>query len=298
MDNLSPHYPAKLLLFGEYTVLNGSQALAIPLNQWHGRWVQQKDTKHADEALFAYVAWMQSNEIIEASIAANIMDDANHGWHYEADIPIGFGLGSSGAFVAALYDRYIARADQTTVSSHDILRKMEGFFHGSSSGMDPLVSFSGKALYKSEKNDLQIISDPGWPEGYNLFLLDTGVTRSTSSLVQTYREMLDNDNFKIKIERQLIPMVEHAIHFYLSGAGTKLEECISVISEFQRNYFSSFIPDRTKIQWDALIKKPGVFVKFCGAGGGGYFLVVSTPIFNDELPANVIPIQLPSARLK
>jgi mevalonate kinase len=31
-------YPSKLLLFGEHTVLRGSQALAMPLLKYGGRW--------------------------------------------------------------------------------------------------------------------------------------------------------------------------------------------------------------------------------------------------------------------
>jgi mevalonate kinase len=225
-----------------------------------------------------------------------MIDEAKLGWYYDADIPIGFGLGSSGAFVAAIYHRYIAGVNEAPLSTHYMLKKMEGFFHGSSSGMDPLVSFSQKALYKSETDELQIIRDPGWPEGYRLYLLDTGVSRSTGALVETYRQMLDNGDFKKNIERQLIPMVEHAIHFYLAGAGAKLEECVSVISDFQRIHFSSFIPEHTKIQWDTLTKMPGVFVKFCGAGGGGYFLVLTTPRFEDELPVNLIPVNTASGQ--
>ena len=55
-----------------------------------------------------------------------------------------------------------------------------------------------------------------------------------------------------------------------------LEECISIISQFQREYFSMLIPDPIKDQWDELIETPGMYVKFCGAGGGGFFQVITT----------------------
>jgi hypothetical protein len=55
-----------------------------------------------------------------------------------------------------------------------------------------------------------------------------------------------------------------------------LEDCLSIISQFQREHFSMLIPDLVKEQWDELTDMPGVYVKFCGAGGGGYFQVIST----------------------
>ena len=77
-------------------------------------------------------------------------------------------------------------------------------------------------------------------------------------------------------------MVEHAIHFYLTDSGQMLEECIRVISQFQRFHFPKLIPPIVQKQWDALIKISGVYLKFCGAGGGGYFLVISCR--NETIP--------------
>ncbi len=285
------YYPAKLLLFGEYTVLSGSQALAVPLHQWSGRWERQDKANTKEEApIKDYVVWLEANEIISPEIASEILQEAGNGLSYLADIPIGFGLGSSGAYVAAIYDRYVKKNTEDSLTTHAMLAKMESYFHGSSSGMDPLVSYSKKALYKSETGELLTINDPGWPDPYKVYLLDSGIARSTGSLVKSYREMLAEDDFKWRISSELIPMVEHGIHFYLSGSAQKLEECLDIICDFQRKYFSSFIPADIKNQWDMLRKNSGVFIKFCGAGGGGYFLVITTPTFKGEVPANCISI--------
>lgn len=275
---MSRIYPSKLLLFGEYTVLNGSQALAIPLDLWRGTWTQNKRrTVAEDSPLYAYVSWLQSHDLISAASAAHMLSDAEEGWTYIADIPIGYGLGSSGAFVAALYDRYITKENSATpASALSMLAKMESYFHGSSSGMDPMVSYSGQAVLRDDRGQYQNIHDPGWPEGFNIYLLDSKSGRSTSPLVHLYKAMLTDSEIKIKIEHELVPMVEHAIHSYLAGAGSLLEQYISVIGQFQREYFSMMIPDPVKDLWDELTELPGVHVKFCGAGGGGYFMVIST----------------------
>jgi mevalonate kinase len=285
-------YPSKLLLFGEYTVLSGSQALAVPLSHWKGEWRQDENAViHEDSPLYAYVDWLKAHDLISAASAAHMITDAEEGWMYEADIPIGYGLGSSGAFVAALYDRYITKENTTTPSSVlEMLAHMEGYFHGSSSGMDPMVSYSGEAVYKNEQGAFQSVHDPGWPEGYKVYLLDSGIERSTGPLVHIFKELLKDPEFKTRIKRELIPVVEHAIHFYLSGTGNMLEECISLISQFEREYFSMLIPDPVKDQWDELIELPGVYVKFCGAGGGGYFQVISTSNHPSGLFKNLISI--------
>jgi mevalonate kinase len=285
-------YPSKLLLFGEYTVLSGSQALAVPLKHWKGEWKQTEDGfAGSGSPLMKYVDWLKSKDIISSATAAHILNDAEEGWNYVADIPIGYGLGSSGAYVAAIYDRYIVKENSTSASNTlEMLSKMEGYFHGSSSGMDPMVSYMGEAVYKNEMGSFQSVNDPGWPEGFQVYLLDSGIGRATGPLVELYEEALKQSTFQLSIKGELIPMVEHAIHFYLTDSGQMLEQCIQVISQFQRSHFSKLIPPSVQKQWDALIKIPGVYLKFCGAGGGGYFLVISCR--NETIPEmdELIPI--------
>ena len=275
---MSRLYPAKLLLFGEYTVLSGSQALAIPLSHWHGQWKQYENAIFDEESpLHTYVSWLKSHDLISGASAAHMINDAEEGWVYEANIPVGYGLGSSGAFVAALYDRYITKENSASPSAALLmLSKMEGYFHGSSSGMDPMVSYTNQAVYKNDIGAFQSVNDPGWPEGFSVYLLDSGISRVTGPLVEVYKATLKQPGLEQKVRHELIPMVDHAIHFYLTGTGLMLEQCLQNISQFEREYFSMLIPDPVKDQWDELVEMPGIYVKFCGAGGGGYFLVISS----------------------
>ena len=64
-------------------------------------------------------------------------------------IPTGYGVGSSGAIVAAIYEHYIRdeyeilnKTKKNRIS--DLIKNfslMESFSHGKSSGLDPLNSF-------------------------------------------------------------------------------------------------------------------------------------------------------------
>ncbi len=285
---LDNQFPAKILLFGEYTVLNGSQALAVPLHQWKGEWVQRNTGPSIDPV--DYYRWLLNADLINDTVYNKMMEDHTSGWQYDSNIPVGYGVGSSGAYVAAIYFRYMHSPDEEDVHKlMDILSQMESWFHGSSSGMDPLVSFTQKAIYKDHNGSFQCVPDPGWPQGYQVYLLDSGSARHTSSLVQKYKMLMENADFHRDVTQQLVPMVEHAIHFYLLGQDKMLSECLSVISHFQRNYFHEMIPGSVMTMWDKLMALPGVYIKLCGAGGGGYYLVIDTGE-NDLQPYPLISV--------
>jgi mevalonate kinase len=69
--------------------------------------------------------------------------------YFDSSIPQGYGIGSSGALVAAIYDQYAT--DKITVLENltqekllklkKIFGRMESYFHGTSSGLDPLNSY-------------------------------------------------------------------------------------------------------------------------------------------------------------
>jgi mevalonate kinase len=270
---MSRSYPAKLLLFGEYTVLNGSQALAVPLHCWKGSWAQH-DIGELPSSL-DYFFWLKNEHVVSDVIADAMIHDIKSGWQYISTVPIGFGVGSSGAYVAALFDRYVMEHVDVDDAAR-VMAKMESYFHGTSSGMDPLVSLTQHAVVKDDRGQFRTVTDPGLPDGWSMYLLNSGISRHTDSLVKTYRSMIEEPGFNLRIERELIPMVDHAIHFYLSSTSSMLQQCISLISQFQREYFQAMIPEAIRSRWDELNSLDGVYVKLCGAGGGGYFLVINT----------------------
>jgi mevalonate kinase len=65
-----------------------------------------------------------------------LLRDVNKGLYFESSIPQGYGLGSSGALVAAIYNKYAEekiksdrRLSRKSVSRlKEIFSKMEGFF--------------------------------------------------------------------------------------------------------------------------------------------------------------------------
>ncbi|HJW30152.1 MAG TPA: hypothetical protein VJ508_13010, partial [Saprospiraceae bacterium] len=179
---MSRSFPAKMLLFGEYTVLAGSQALAVPLTCWSGTW--HKTSQPSKAVLNPFLLWLKESGLAGEEAFHQMEKEFEAGWRFNADIPVGHGVGSSGAYVAAIFDRYVKHAQE--VSEEDTasrMAKMEGYFHGTSSGMDPLVSLTQKAVLKDTSGIFHVVEDPGWPAGFEVYLWDSRIDRTTSTLV-------------------------------------------------------------------------------------------------------------------
>lgn len=269
-------------------MLNGSQALAVPLSRWSGHWTNENPVQEFSSIEF--IDWLVEKNIIGEDEKNKMMDDVEKGWSFTSSIPIGHGVGSSGAYVAAVYDRYLSAKKSGGDDTSAVMAKMESFFHGSSSGMDPLVSFENKAVLKDDAGKFHVIDNPGWPEGYKVYLWDSGISRTTAPLVQVYKNKIKDPGLLSFIQHSLIPMVDHAIHFYLSGTTSMLEECISIISQFQRTHFTEMIPEEVMKTWDEATGKSGVYMKLCGAGGGGFYMIISARGEDISMPG-IIQIQ-------
>ena len=150
-------FNAKILLFGEYTIINGSYALAIPISQYKGQWAftnaKQINVLRTDLSKFAdYLDELnRKGEILIHLDVKKFKQELDEGLYFESDIPHGYGARSSGALCAAVFDRF-SRREKIEYKDTDIpdlrkkLAQLESFFHGSSSGIDPLISFIDKPV--------------------------------------------------------------------------------------------------------------------------------------------------------
>ena len=125
-------FPAKVLLLGEYTILNGSRALALPYPELGGQWSfddnSSEERKNSRKSLHGFLTFDSSGSIDRQQME----DDFEKGLWFDSTIPQGFGLGSSGALIAAIFDKY-ALNKTTDAEAKKTLAKLESYFHGSSS---------------------------------------------------------------------------------------------------------------------------------------------------------------------
>ena len=277
-------YSGKLLLLGEYTIIQGGHALAVPLPLFKAQWQWTTSDKAAErqqklqEWCDYLMALEQQDQVFCALDLAAFREDLQKGLYFHSDIPTGYGAGSSGALCAGLYDRYgqekIAPIDLALLSNlKDQLAQLESFFHGSSSGVDPLVCYVDRPLLFSSTTDIHFFEPlESLPEAVSLFLIDTKISRQTAPLVQLFLEKCKDSHYSNRLLAELIPYTEEATHYLKTADSAALLDSFHQISHFQYRYFLPMIPEAYHALWLRGLESDLFKLKLCGAGGGGFIL--------------------------
>ncbi len=274
-------YPAKILLFGEHTVNLGTSALAMPLQAYSSRWVQadlpKEEILKKQQQLPRLAGWLEEQrgnlpfEIDTAGFRKALAE----GWVLESNIPEGYGLGSSGSVVAAIVDRWGSHLPKDLPILRQGLAAIEAFFHGKSSGTDPLVSL----LQEPVRIYAEGVETTGLPplHGSGLFILNTGVRRSATPLIRKFLDAWQEPGFEQRCRSELLPSVNAAIEQMLSGDWPGLFDSFRNISRFQLENTPWLIPGAFHPVWKQLLDSDAGALKVCGAGGGGFMLGMLKP---------------------
>jgi len=274
-------FPSKILLFGEYTIIRNSNALAVPFELFEGSLVfPKKDSQNnKDGELFAFSKYLKNIEFPfdECSIDSDSFSfDVSQGLTFESSIPQGYGVGSSGALCSAIFQRY-GQAPMNILNDPKKMKKIfasiENHFHGESSGIDPLISFYSKPILLNELRDISIIDivPPHKGEG-EMFLLNTGRARRTEPLVSLFLEKCKNPEFIDTLDNRVIPTSNRCIELFLEGNYQALESDFRTLSKLQYDHFIEMIPKLFRSVWEEGIDSNEYSLKLCGAGGGGFIL--------------------------
>jgi len=286
----NPLFYAKILLFGEYGIIEDSMGLSIPFNYYKGKLLfdhtdldSSKASNEAIRRFSQYLRDLQDKGELPCAMNLDALDnDLNQGMHFDSSIPQGFGVGSSGALVAAIYARYCL--DQQFVEKQDdssqlldlkkVFAKLENFFHGKSSGLDPLICYLNLPVLIRSQNDLGTVGLPTEnPSGQGgIFLLDTGNPGKTSSMVSIFLEKLKHDGFRNLIRQQLVKYNNECIHAFLNKDFKPLFQNLKELSKLFLENFKPMIPDSYEKLWKEGLESNAYVLKLCGSGGGGFIL--------------------------
>lgn len=274
-------YPGKILWFGEHTVLRGSKALAGPLPAFGGTW-REGGTPEQQQRLSEWLGWLRVQQTARALTPDYDLDgfdrDLAAGWYFASDIPVGYGAGSSGALCAAFYDRYARNPIPANTSGQlaqlkTIFAQLEGFFHGASSGTDPLICYANVGLLLEPGGRISRVELPVLPTGQSFFLIDTAIRRSTGPLVEAFIARCDQDpGFRQKALRSLVTVSDVALDARLEQRFEDLFPALHALSELQWQHLDFLIPDAFKELWQNALATRHTRLKLCGAGGGGFLL--------------------------
>lgn len=266
-------YPAKLLLFGEYSIMQAAPALALPFWAYRARWSWEasEDQLPSQEGLRLLLESMAPDCCLDLG---RLEQDLSDGIWLESNIPHGYGLGSSGSLVAAVYERYGKGAKAEGEELILTLARIETAFHGQSSGIDPLVSYLRKGLFW-EDGQSEILGQEirlGESDRAQLFLLDTKIARQTAPLVQHYLQACAQADFPMA-EQEALALAHHEASLaFLGQEDGPLAQAFGQISALQHQFFQRMIPDQFKAIWQKGLEDGSYLLKLCGAGGGGFLL--------------------------
>ena len=285
-----PLFYSKILLFGEYGIIKDSKGLSIPYNFYNG--ALKVDENPSEEAIksnaslrrfVTYLEQLQKDqpELVTFNLEV-LKTDVERGMYFDSSIPQGYGVGSSGALVAAIYDKYAN--DKITVLENltrekllqlkTIFSQMESFFHGKSSGLDPLNSYLSIPILINSKDNIEATGIPSQSATGKgaVFLLDSGIVGETAPMVNIFMENLKEEGFRKMLKSQFIKYTDACVENFLGGDMKALFANTKQLSKVVLNNFKPMIPEQFHGLWQKGIDTNDYYLKLCGSGGGGYIL--------------------------
>ncbi|MBZ9629033.1 mevalonate kinase [Psychroflexus sp. CAK57W] len=285
-----PLFYSKILLFGEYGIIKDSKGLSIPYNFYNGA---LKVDEHPDEKAVksnselkrfsSYLEKLNKEKSTPVRFdLESLNSDVEEGMYFDSSIPQGYGVGSSGALVAAIYDKYAF--DRITVLENlskdkllklkTIFSKMESFFHGKSSGLDPLNSYLSLPILINSKDNIEPAGLPSQTQNGNgaVFLLDSGIVGETAPMVQIFMDNMKQEGFRNIIKDKFVKHTDACVDNFLEGDFKTLFGNIKHLSNVVLDNFKPMIPKQFHELWRKGIETNDYYLKLCGSGGGGYIL--------------------------
>ena len=283
---------SKILLFGEYGIIKDSKGLAIPYTSYNGTLKKKPVTsllpseQDSNASLARYVLYLreisQTQDPLVRFDIERLEQDIQEGMFFDSSIPQGYGVGSSGALVAAIYDTYaLDKIETSQALTRELLLKlkeifalMESFFHGKSSGLDPLNSYLSIPILINSSN---LIETTGIPTPYEegkgaVFLLDSGMIGETAPMVEIFMEKMKNEGFRQMLKNQFAKYTDDCIENFLQGNFKNLIVNVKKLSRVVLSHFKPMIPQQFHSLWKQGIDSGDYYLKLCGSGGGGYIL--------------------------
>ncbi|MBW2960982.1 mevalonate kinase family protein [Mesonia aestuariivivens] len=285
-----PLFYSKILLFGEYGIIKDSKGLSIPYNFYNGALKidsnlseAQEKSNHNLQRFADYLASLQNSntDLVEFNLN-ELTKDIEAGMYFDSSIPQGYGVGSSGALVAAIYDKYALNkitvlenlSREKLLKLKEIFGQMESFFHGKSSGLDPLNSYLSLPILINSKDNIEAAGIPSQSnEGKGaVFLLDSGMVGETAPLVNLFMENLKQEGFRKMLKDKFVKHTDACVEDFMKGDVKSLFLNIKQLSHVVLDNFKPMIPKQFHKLWKDGIDTGNYYLKLCGSGGGGYIL--------------------------
>ena len=282
----NPLFYAKILLFGEYGIIEDSQGLTLPYSFYKGTLkfsdLDNDFEKKSNQSLKKYSNYLSDLELTaEYNLdVKSFKNDIAKGLFFDSNIPQGYGVGSSGALVAAIFEKYsLIKRNPETISKDElkdlkvIFGQLESYFHGKSSGIDPLICFMNLPILIESKESVDKVSIPKEELGKGaIFLIDSGMTGETGPMIQIFFEKLKNEGFRKTLKEEFIRYNNACIDAFLKKDMNPFFRNLKKLSVWAYEHFRPMIPENLFNVWKKGLDSNAYYLKLCGSGGGGYIL--------------------------
>lgn len=270
--------PGKVILFGEHAVVYGRHAIVSAINRRCKVRVEKSSEFRIKSQLGVTGLDFETHPYISYAIKrfSSIADIKGAEIDVESEIPVGAGLGSSGAVVVATLKALSAEFG-VEISNEDILemaKKVEIDVQGKASGIDPFISTYGGAWLFPERIKVNI--------PFSFFVVNLG-KRSTAKMVSKVAKLKERHP---EVLERIFDAID-AISLEASrnmGDTDFINELISINQSLLRAIGVS-TPEIDELI--AKFEKDGMIVKVTGAGGGGCVF----GIFNGKRPENSMVVE-------
>lgn len=282
----NPLFYAKILLFGEYGIIEDSQGLTLPYSFYKGALkfsdLASDFEKKSNGHLKKYADYLENLDLPD-EFRINVFkfqNDIENGLFFDSNIPQGYGVGSSGALVAAIFEKYsYNKFSPDTISKYELksLKKvfglLESYFHGKSSGIDPLICYMNLPILIENKENVDRVSIPESEEGKGaIFLIDSGSVGETGPMVQIFFEKMKTEGFRKTLKEEFIRYNNACIDSFLKKDMNPFFRNLKKLSVWAYEHFSPMIPENLFNAWKKGLDTNAYYLKLCGSGGGGYIL--------------------------
>jgi len=286
--------PAKIILLGEHFVVYGEPAIVMAIDKRAYARVEKRNDNRLHvrsmdlnlEVFFENGSFrVEQGDLKEAKMKFEPVKQAiekvmeKHGQHVGLDIeinstvPVGAGLGSSAAVIAATTAATGAILD-VKLSKEDILRityAAEKIVHGAPSGVDPAIStMGGTMLFQMDTGFKPLEVKTNIP----LIIGDTGVERSTRVQVEKVRDLVDKyprvTEHLMKAAREIVLRAIEALK------ENDLETLGTMMNINHALLYGIGVSDES-LEWlaNAARKAGALGAKLTGAGGGGCMIALA-----------------------
>tara|TARA_B100000945_G_C20402927_1_gene608368 strand:- start:624 stop:1550 length:927 start_codon:yes stop_codon:yes gene_type:complete len=283
---------SKILLFGEYGILKNSKAISIPYNKYQGNLefgdLTNNDVKKSNKSISNFFNFLKKSNQKNNFNSIQFEMDIKRGLFFKSSIPIGYGLGSSGALVSAVYNQYFFNKIEISedISSNKLIKlkevfsEIESYFHEKSSGIDPLNSYIGFPILIESKDEIKIFKLPFQDTKSNrgLFIIDSGKPAETGNLIKIFLDSFKDNYFSDNFQKKFILPTNHCVDSLIKSEFNLFSKNFMTLSQFVMQKLNPMIPSVLNKIWKRGLNTGSYYLKLCGSGGGGYLIGFSNDL--------------------